>query len=178
MGRVDGKVVFITGAARGQGRSHAVAFAEEGADLMLVDVCSNIEGVRYPLGSEDQLEETARRCRALGRRAVTMPCDVRVQSQLDAAVARAVAELGQIDVLINNTSIGSPAGPVWELSDKQWNLLLDIDLGGVWRASKAVIPHMIERKQGCMPSAPPRPPGSRGSDGTRTTSPPSTGSSG
>ncbi len=150
MGRVDGKVVFITGAARGQGRSHAIAFAEEGADLMLVDVCSNIEGVRYGLGTEDQLEETARRCRALGRRAATMRCDVRDQEQLDAGVARALAELGQIDVLINNAGVGSPAGPVWELSDAQWNLLLDIDLGGVWRASKAVIPHMIERKQGCI----------------------------
>jgi SDR family mycofactocin-dependent oxidoreductase len=150
MGRVDGKVVFITGAARGQGRSHAQAFAEEGADLMLVDICSDVDGVRYGLGTEQQLEETARRCREHGSRVVTMRCDVRDQSQLDTAVARAIAELGQIDVLINNAGVGSPAGPVWELSEAQWSLLLDIDLNGVWRASKAVIPHMIERKQGCI----------------------------
>jgi SDR family mycofactocin-dependent oxidoreductase len=150
MGQLDGKVALISGAARGQGRSHAVAYAEEGADLMLVDVCGNIEGVRYALGTSDQLEETARRCRALGRRVVTMHCDVRSQADCDAAVARAVEELGQIDVLINNAGVGSPAGPVWELSEEQWLLLLDIDLNGVWRMSKAVIPHMIERRQGVI----------------------------
>lgn len=150
MGRVEGNVVLITGAARGQGRSHAEAFAEEGADLMLVDICSDIEGVRYHLGNEDQLEETARRCREHGSRVVTMQCDVRNQAQLDAAVGRAIDELGRIDVLINNAGVGSPAGPAWELTEEQWLLLLDIDLNGVWRASKAVIPHMIERQQGCI----------------------------
>jgi SDR family mycofactocin-dependent oxidoreductase len=150
MGRVDDKVVFITGGARGQGRSHAIAFAEEGANLMLVDICSDIEGVRYPLGTSDNLEETARRCRELGATVETMPCDVRDQGQLDAAVAHAIAQLGQIDVLINNAGVGSPAGPVWELTEEQWLLLLDIDLNGVWRTSKAVIPHMIDRQQGCI----------------------------
>jgi SDR family mycofactocin-dependent oxidoreductase len=150
MGVLDGKVAFITGAARGQGRSHAVAFAEEGADLLLVDVCADIMGVRYPLGRAQQLEETARRCREYGSRVTTMRCDVRVQSDLDAAVARGLEEFGQIDVLVNNAGVGSPAGPVWELSEEQWLLLLDIDLNGVFRASKAVIPHMIEREQGCI----------------------------
>jgi SDR family mycofactocin-dependent oxidoreductase len=150
MGRVDDKVVLITGAARGQGRSHAVAFAEEGANLMLVDVCSDIDGVRYPLGTSDQLQETARRCREHGAAVETMGCDVREQDQLDAVVAHAIERLGGIDVLINNAGVGSPAGPVWELSEEQWLLLLDIDLNGVWRASKAVIPHMIERQRGCI----------------------------
>ncbi len=150
MGAFEGKVAFITGAARGQGRSHAVAFAEEGADLMLVDVCSDITGVNYPLGKEEQLEETARRCLEHGSRVVTMRCDVRVQADLDRSVARAIEEFGQIDILINNAGVGSPAGPVWELTEEQWLLLLDIDLNGVFRASKAVIPHMIEREQGCI----------------------------
>jgi len=150
MGRLEGKVAFITGAARGQGRSHAVTFAEEGADLALVDVCSDIPGVSYPLGTDAQLRETARRCRELGRRVVTTHADVRSQSDLDAAVALALSELGHIDILINNAGVGSPAGPVWELSEDQWTLLLDIDLNGVWRTSKAVIPHMIERKQGVI----------------------------
>jgi SDR family mycofactocin-dependent oxidoreductase len=141
---------MITGAARGQGRSHAQAFAEEGADLLLVDVCSDIAGVKYPLGTEEQLEETARRCREQGRRVVTRRCDVRVQADLDAAVAVGLEEFGQIDILINNAGVGSPAGPVWELTEDQWLLLVDIDLNGVFRASKAVIPHMIERRQGCI----------------------------
>ena len=111
---------------------------------MLVDICSDIAGVRYSLGTADNLDETARRCRELGATVETMPCDVRDQGQLDAAVAHAIAQLGQIDVLINNAGVGSPAGPVWELSEEQWLLLLDIDLNGVWRTSKAVIPHMIE----------------------------------
>ena len=150
MGVLEGKVAFITGAARGQGRSHAQAFAEEGADLLLVDVCSDIAGVKYPLGKEEQLEETARRCREHGRRVVTMRCDVRVQADLDAAVAAGLEEFGQIDILINNAGVGSPAGSVWELTEDQWLLLVDIDLNGVFRASKAVIPHMIERRQGCI----------------------------
>ena len=119
MGRLDGKVAFITGAARGQGRSHALAFAQEGADLLLCDICSDIEGVSYPLGSAQQLQETARRCRELGRRAVTAVCDVRDQAQLDAAVAAGLSELGKIDILINNAGVGSPAGPAWELSEQQ-----------------------------------------------------------
>lgn len=150
MGRLERKVAFITGAARGQGRSHAVAFAEEGADLMLVDICADIPGVRYRLGTTEQLETTARRCRELGRRVATMSCDVRDQSQVDAAVAAAISEFGRIDVLINNAGVGSPAGPVWELTEEQWQLLLDVDLNGVWRVSKAVIPHMIERRSGCI----------------------------
>ena len=150
MGVLDGQVAMITGAARGQGRSHAQAFAEEGADLLLVDVCSDIPGVKYPLGKEEQLEETARRCRDQGRRVVTRRCDVRVQADLDAVVTAGLEEFGQIDILINNAGVGSPAGPVWELTEDQWLLLVDIDLNGVFRASKAVIPHMIERRQGCI----------------------------
>jgi len=150
MGQLSGKVTLITGAARGQGRSHALAFAEEGSDLVLVDVCGDIDGVRYPLGTADQLEETARRCRELGRQVVTGRCDVRVQADCDASVALGVRELGKIDVLINNAGVGSPAGPVWELTEEQWLLLLDIDLNGVWRMSKAAIPHMIERQSGCI----------------------------
>jgi SDR family mycofactocin-dependent oxidoreductase len=150
MGRLDGKVAFITGAARGQGRSHATCFAEEGADLLLADVCSDIDGVRYPMGTEAQLEETARRCRALGARVVTARMDVRRQEEIDAVVAIGLAELGQIDVLVNNAGVGSPAGSTWELREADWLLMLDIDLNGVWRCSKAVIPHMIERRQGCI----------------------------
>ena len=150
MGRLDGKVAFVTGAARGQGRSHAVCFAEEGADLLLADVCADIEGVRYPMGTPENLEETARRCRDLGARVVTARMDVRRQEEIDAAVALGLAGLGQIDILVNNAGVGSPAGNAWELTEEEWLLMIDIDLNGVWRCSKAVIPHMIERRRGCI----------------------------
>jgi SDR family mycofactocin-dependent oxidoreductase len=150
VGRLDGKVAFITGAARGQGRSHAVTFAEEGADLALVDVCAPIAGVKAPLATPDDLRETVRRCEALGRRVVSAACDVRDQGQVDAAVALALGELGQIDVLINNAGVSSPIGRAWELDEDQWRVVLDIDLDGAWRCAKAVAPHMIERRSGCI----------------------------
>lgn len=150
MGRLDGQVAFITGAARGQGRSHAIEFAKEGADLVLTDLCEDLEGPVYPMGTREQLEETARRARDLGAKVTVAKADVRKQDELDAAVAQGISELGHIDVLINNAGLGSPAGPAHELDDDQWNLLIDILLSGPWRAAKAVIPHMMERKKGCI----------------------------
>ncbi len=148
MGQLDGSVALITGAARGQGRSHAVAFAEEGADLALVDICADVAEVRYPLGTADQLAETARRCRELGARVWTAQADVRDAASLGAAVDNAINELGQVDVLINNAGISSPAGAAHELSEEGWSASVDINLSGVWRTSKAVLPHMIERGTG------------------------------
>jgi SDR family mycofactocin-dependent oxidoreductase len=150
MGALEGRVAFITGAARGQGRSHALHFAREGADLVLIDVGHDIDPCRYPLGTEAQLEETARRCRELGARVVTRLADVREQPQIDAAVAAGLEEFGQIDILINNAGICSPLGPAHEVSEAGWQLILDIDLGGVWRCSKAVLPHMMERRSGVI----------------------------
>lgn len=150
MGRLDGQVAMITGAARGQGRSHAVAFAEEGADLLLVDVCGPIAEVINPLATPDDLAETVRRCEALGRRVVATTCDVRDQEQIDAAVALGLRELGRIDTLINNAGVSSPIGSALELTEAQWQVVLDIDLSGVWRCSKAVAPHMKERGSGCI----------------------------
>jgi SDR family mycofactocin-dependent oxidoreductase len=150
MGRLDGQVAMITGAARGQGRSHAVTFAEEGADLLLVDVCAPIPEVINPLATADDLAETVRRCEALGRRVVSTTCDVRDQAQVDAAVALGLTQLGRIDVLINNAGVSSPIGSAFELTEAQWQVVLDIDLSGVWRCSKAVAPHMKERGSGCI----------------------------
>jgi meso-butanediol dehydrogenase / (S,S)-butanediol dehydrogenase / diacetyl reductase len=106
--------------------------------------------VKAPLATPEDLRETVRRCEALGRRVVSSTCDVRDQGQVDAAVALAIAELGQIDVLINNAGVSSPIGRAWELDEDQWRVVLDIDLDGAWRCAKAVAPHMIERRSGCI----------------------------
>lgn len=149
--RLAGKVALITGAARGQGRSHAMEFAREGADVVLIDICADIDGVGYEMGSTAQLGETTRRCRELGAQALPVTCDVRDENAVADAVAQAVDAFGGIDVLINNAGIGSPAGRAWELTEVGWQTVLDINLSGVWRCAKAVAPTMIERgKGGCI----------------------------
>ncbi len=130
MGRFDGKVVFVTGGARGQGRQHALAFAEEGADIAFCDIASQVETVPYKMSTEDQLEETVRLVEDLDRRCVGLKADCRDTRQVNEAVETAVAELGRIDVLLANHGILS-LGPVVEMSDEQWNDVLDTDLTGV-----------------------------------------------
>jgi SDR family mycofactocin-dependent oxidoreductase len=147
MRRVEGKVAFITGGARGQGRSHAVRLAEEGADIVVVDVCEEIDTPGYALGTEADLEETARLVEQLDRRVVARKADVRDQASLDAAVAEATAELGPIGILCANAGIASFA-PTWELTEQEWQEVLDVDLSGAWRTLKAVIPSMIEAGEG------------------------------
>jgi SDR family mycofactocin-dependent oxidoreductase len=149
MGLLDGKVVLITGGARGQGRAHALASAREGADVVVTDLGSDIASVPYALGAKDELEETVRLVEQLGRRALGVVADVRSQQDMDEAVRRGIGELGKIDALIANAGILS-VGPVWELSDEQWQDMLDVNLTGVWRSVKAVVPHMIERRSGSI----------------------------
>jgi NAD(P)-dependent dehydrogenase (short-subunit alcohol dehydrogenase family) len=150
-GRLDGKVTMITGAARGQGRSHAVNFAEEGADLVLLDIGHDLEGCRVPLGTPEQLERTAERCRELGARVTTALCDVRDAEAVEAVVAEGVVALGRIDVLINNAGVSSPTGLSNELSPEGWRLVMGINLDGPFYVGRAVARHMIERGgQGCI----------------------------
>jgi SDR family mycofactocin-dependent oxidoreductase len=148
-GLLDGQVVLITGGARGQGRAHAVVSALAGAHVILLDVADRVEGTRYPQTTPDDLAETARLVEKAGRRAVTIIGDVRSQDDLDAAVARGLAEFGQIDILIANAGIWAQ-GPFWKLSEDAWNRMVDINLSGVWRSAKAVAPHMIERGTGSI----------------------------
>lgn len=149
MGLLDGKVVFITGGARGQGRAHAVLSAREGADVSIIDLDARVDSVSYPLGTAEELEETARLVEKHGRRCLKAVADVRSQEQLDAAVARTIAELGGVDVLIANAGIWTQ-GLIWELSDETWQDMIDINLTGVWRSAKAVIPHLIDRGSGSI----------------------------
>src|SRR5262249_12555004 len=149
MGLLDGKVAMITGAARGQGRAHAVTCAREGADVVLVDVAEQLATVPYKLADGADLEETVTQVEALGRKALAVAADVRSQAELDRAVTRGLDELGQIDILIANAGIWGFAR-LWELSDAQWDEMIGVNLTGVWKSMKAVAPHMIERQAGSI----------------------------
>lgn len=146
-GRVTGKVAFITGAARGQGRSHAVRLAEEGADIIAVDVCEPIPGVDYEPSTPDDLEETARLVRKLGQRVVAGKADVRDFTGLQAVLREGVRELGRLDIVCANAGILT-MGQSHEQSEDQWRTMLDINLTGVWHTTKAATPILIEQDQG------------------------------
>jgi (+)-trans-carveol dehydrogenase len=147
MGKLDGKVVLITGAARGQGRSHCVRCAEEGADVVALDLAADVATVQYPLATEEDLHETARLVEKTGRGVLARKVDVRSQNALDDAVGSALAEFGHIDVVVANAGIASFA-PAWELDEQTWQDVIDINLTGVWHTAKAVIPSMIEAGRG------------------------------
>ena len=147
MARLDGKVAFITGAARGQGRSHALRLAEEGAEIVACDICEQIESVQYPLASEDDLNETVSQVEDLDRRIVARKADVRDGGQLKAVVEEGISEFGKIDIVCANAGIAT-YGPSWKLTEEQWQDMIDTNLTGVWETCKAVIPHMVERGEG------------------------------
>ncbi|MFW0793986.1 mycofactocin-coupled SDR family oxidoreductase [Gordonia sp. CPCC 205515] len=150
MGLLDGKTALITGGARGQGRAHAVTSAREGADVILLDITSQVlDSVDYPLATAEDMAETVRQVEALDRRALTFDADVRNQEQLDAAVAGGIAEFGKIDILIANAGIWTRA-PFWEMTEQSWADMMDVNLTGVWKSAKAVAPHMIERQTGSI----------------------------
>ena len=149
-GRVEGKVAFITGAARGQGRSHAVRLAQEGADIIAVDLCAPIGTVdKYPLATPDDLAETVAAVEALDRRVVARVADVRDASALNAALGEGVAELGGLDIVVANAGIAS-YGLSWELTDDMWQDMLDVNLTGVWHTAKAAVPYLMRRGGGSM----------------------------
>lgn len=147
MGRLDGKVAFVTGAARGQGRSHAVRLAEDGADVVICDICKDIETTAYDGATSDDLQETVDLVEARGVRVLAREVDVRDQAALDALVADAIAQLGSIDIVSANAGICA-FGRTWEITEEQWRDVVDIDLTGVWHTTKAVIPSMIDAGRG------------------------------
>jgi (+)-trans-carveol dehydrogenase len=147
MGRVEGKVAFITGAARGQGRSHAVRLAEEGADIIAVDTTAKVDSVPYPLATAEDLAETVRLVEALDRRIVAREADVRDSAALAAAVEEGVAEFGRLDIVLANAGISSPASTL-EMSEDTWQDMIDINLTGVWKSLKVSVPHIIAGGRG------------------------------
>ena len=139
MGRVQGKVAFVTGAGRGQGRSHAVRLAEEGADIIAVDLCHDLATVGYPLATSDDLKETARLVEAQDRRIVAVEADVRERAQLIAALDRGIAELGGLDIVV------AQAGILSQKSEQQlqaWTDVVDTNLIGIINAVHAALPHL------------------------------------
>ncbi|MGQ0464976.1 MAG: mycofactocin-coupled SDR family oxidoreductase [Sporichthyaceae bacterium] len=148
MGKLDGKVAFITGAARGQGRSHALRLAEEGADIVAVDICRDLPSVPYPMGNAEDLKETVGAVEALDRRIVSSIVDVRDPAAVRAAVEQGVAELGGIDIVLPNAGILGNAVADDADSDQQFRDVIDINLVGVWNTISAVAPIMIEQGRG------------------------------
>jgi SDR family mycofactocin-dependent oxidoreductase len=145
MGKLDGKVAFITGAARGQGRSHAVRLAQEGADIIAVDICRQIDSVPYPMASPDDLAETVKQVEGLDRRIVAQQADVRDEAGLKAAFDAGVAELGPVGIVLANAGIAPLA--VRETHDA-WQDVVDVNLTGVFNTVETAIPSMIEHGQG------------------------------
>lgn len=147
MGRLANKVALVTGAARGQGRSHALRLAQEGANVVAIDICSALDTVAYAPATSDDLALTVRLVEKLDRRIVARECDTRDLAELQSAVAEAVAELGPIDIVVANAGISS-FGLSWEMSEHQWQEMIDVDLTGVWKTTTAVIPSMLEAGRG------------------------------
>ncbi|RDG36797.1 SDR family oxidoreductase [Streptomyces corynorhini] len=151
VGALEGRTAVITGAARGAGRACALAFAAQGADLVLLDVAAPIPGVPYPMGSRSQLDHTADSCRRLGADVLVAAVDVRDLAALTELRERTHDRFGAPHVLVNNAGIVAPSGrPVHETAEADWQLMVDVDLGGAWRATKVFVPAMVERRAGTI----------------------------
>jgi SDR family mycofactocin-dependent oxidoreductase len=145
MGKLEGKVAFITGAARGQGRSHAIRLAQEGANIIAVDICAQIGTVPYPMSTPEDLAETVKEVEALDRRIVARQADVRDAAGLQAAFDAGVAELGPVDIVLANAGIAPMS---LDEAHDAWQDVLDVNLTGVFNTVETAIPSMIERGQG------------------------------
>jgi len=148
MGRLHGKVAVITGAARGQGRAHALRLADEGADIIALDVCRQIDTVPYPMANSDDLATTADLVKRLGRQVFAAEVDVRDLAGMQEAVHEAVSRLGRLDIVIANAGTLNDTAPMWELTEKQFQDQIDVNLTGVWKTIKATVPVMLRQNEG------------------------------
>jgi (+)-trans-carveol dehydrogenase len=147
-GRVEGKVAFITGAARGQGRAHAVRLAQEGADIIAIDICKQIDSVQIPLATPEDLAETADLVKGHNRRIYTAEVDVRDYDALKAAVDAGVEQMGRLDIIVANAGIGNGGATLDKTSEGDWTDMIDVNLGGVWKTVKAGVPHLLAGGRG------------------------------
>ncbi len=147
-GTLEGRVAFVTGAARGQGRAHAVRLAREGADVIISDICAPVsDTIPYPGTTPEDLRETVRLVEAEGRKVLAREVDVRDDAAVRQLVADGVEQFGRLDILVANAGVLS-WGRLWELTDEQWNTVIDTNLTGTWRTLRAVVPAMIEAGNG------------------------------
>ncbi|MFL6081771.1 MAG: mycofactocin-coupled SDR family oxidoreductase [Mycobacterium sp.] len=148
-GRVEGKVAFITGAARGQGRSHAVRLAQEGADIIAIDICKPISrSSEIPPSTPDDLVETADLVKAHNRRIITAEVDVRDYDALKAVVDSGVEQLGRLDIIVANAGIGNGGATLHKTSEHDWQDMIDVNLSGVWKTVKVGVPHILAGGRG------------------------------
>jgi SDR family mycofactocin-dependent oxidoreductase len=147
MGKFDGKVVFITGGARGQGRSHALAFAREGADIVITDLAKQTSTIPYAMSTEDNLNETTEAVESLDRRCVSIVADARDSNAMRDATQAAVEEFGKLDILIVNHGVVS-LSPIADMSDETWDDTISTNLTGVFKTIRAALPHMVKQGSG------------------------------
>ncbi|KUI20773.1 3-ketoacyl-ACP reductase [Mycobacterium sp. GA-1285] len=147
-GRVAGKIAFVTGAARGQGRSHAVRLAQEGADIIAVDICRGFPGSTAPAATPEDLAETADMVKNLDRRIVTAEVDVRDFDALKSAVDNGVEQLGGLDIVVANAGIGTTGVKLHKMDEDRFDETIDVNLGGVWKTVKAAVPHLLAGGRG------------------------------
>ncbi|MFF4902747.1 mycofactocin-coupled SDR family oxidoreductase [Streptomyces sp. NPDC001068] len=149
MGRVENKIALVTGAARGQGRSHAVRLAGEGADIIAVDICAPIDGIGYPMATHEDLEATRDLVIKAGRRVIALEVDIRERHALTEAVEAAVTELGGLDIVVANAGVAA-LGRWSDLDWQQWDAIVGVNLTGTWNTMTAAIPHLRARGGGSV----------------------------
>ncbi|MEV3901634.1 mycofactocin-coupled SDR family oxidoreductase [Mycobacterium sp. NPDC050551] len=147
-GPLDGRVAFITGAARGQGRAHAVRLAADGADIIAIDICAPVsDTITYAAATSEELAETVRAVESTGRKVLAREVDIRDLSALQQVVADGVEQFGRLDILVANAGVLS-WGRLWEMSEEQWHTVIDVNLNGTWKTIRAALPAMIEAGNG------------------------------
>ena len=147
MGLMDGKVAVVSGAARGQGRAHAVRLAREGADIIAMDICADIDTVHYPLARPEDLDETVAQIERLGRRVSATQTDVRDATAVAEAIDGGVGELGRLDIVVANAGVAM-YDAADTMSAQSWSDMIDTNLTGVWTVCRASTPHMIRGGRG------------------------------
>ena len=147
-GPLEGRVALITGAARGQGRAHAIRLADDGADIIAIDICRPIsDTITYPMPTPEDLAETVRAVEATGRKVLAREIDIRDLAAQQQVVADAVEQFGRLDILVANAGVLS-WGRMFEMSEEQWDTVIEVNLSGTWRTVRAVVPAMIEAGNG------------------------------